>query len=515
MRSAGVLEGFANRAGFKKWRTEADYTEGDSLQLACKPWNNSTMPWRAVFGCCCAVWCLMPLARASAQESTVVEPKSGAVLLAPQEETARPAELGLLQAIQIAMVSNPDLHSARERIEIADGLLASARAEFYPKLSLGESFGVTNNPANAFMFLLNQARFSLSRNFNHPGFIDNFQTQALFQYNLYAGGSRKAKVEGAGAQRQAEAYALEAVQNELVFRVAEAYYRLLQADQLVAVRAEAVEQVRHHLEIVQTRFKAGSAVKSDVLTVQVRLAEVKEKLITAQNQLKLSWAVLENVTGAELPPLKLPGTVPVAPWSKHVDAVETAVAEAVRLRPELGELNSRRLAAESAVKAARAGKRPAIDLLTDYSVYTPNFSQGNDSFFVGLAARLNIFDGGRTRSNVRQAEARVRELAARQKRQMLDVELDVRRTYLQLSDAQSRFNVVSQVIDQAEQSLREIEVRYRGQTATITQLIDAQVALSNARVRRANTQADVEIARASLERAVGRMTNLLQFPARD
>ena len=59
------------------------------------------------------------------------------------------------------------------------------------------------------------------------------------------------------------------------------------------------------------------------------------------------------------------------------------------------------------------------------------------------------------------------------------------------------------------QSLREIEVRYRGQMTTITQLIDAQVALSNTRVRHTNAQADVEIARAALERAIGRLASII------
>ncbi len=105
--------------------------------------------------------------------------------------------------------------------------------------------------------------------------------------------------------------------------------------------------------------------------------------------------------------------------------------------------------------------------------------------------------------------ARVREIEAREQRLVLDVELDVRRAYLQLNDAEERLKVTTQAIGQAEESLREIEVRYRGQTATITELVDAQVALSNARVRRTNAQADLEIARASLERAIGRLVGML------
>jgi len=179
-------------------------------------------------------------------------------------------------------------------------------------------------------------------------------------------------------------------------------------------------------------------------------------------------------------------------------------------RPEVSELANRRLAAQQDIRAAEAGKYPTVDLVGDYDVFTAgDFGKSKDTFFVGVVARLTLFDAGRTSSEVRQAEARLRELLAREQRLALDIELAVRRAYLQLSDARQRLQVAKRAVTQAEESLREIEVRYRGQTATITQLIDAQVALSNARVRRTTAQAEVEVARAALEQATGRLTDLL------
>jgi outer membrane protein TolC len=265
------------------------------------------------------------------------------------------------------------------------------------------------------------------------------------------------------------------------------------------------------LEIVQTRFRSETAVKSDVLTVDVRLAEERESLISAENQFKLAWAVLENVIGAPVAIRELPESIPVAPWTAHIEDVEAAVAAATGERAELSALASQQRAAAESVLVAQAGKRLGVDLVADYDVYTGDFRNGNDSFFAGVIVQLNLFDGGRTRTDVARACAKVRELRAHERRLMLDIELDVRRAYLQLQDAGERLKVSEQAIEQASESLREIEVRYRGDSATITQLIDAQVGLSNAQVRRTNAHADLEIARASLERAVGRLTEVVQF----
>jgi outer membrane protein len=417
--------------------------------------------------------------------------------------------LALQDAIQLAFTRNPDLRSAEEQTRLADAVLARARSEFYPQLAVSEAYGLTNNPVNAFSFTLNQAQFSLTRNFSHPPGTDDFHTQLLLQQGVYTGGRRKAQLWAAAAGRNAADYALAAVQNELAFRVAEAYYRVFQAWALVAVRKEAVGQVERHLEMVRARERAGTAVRSDVLTVEVRLAEVREALITARNQHELAWAVLENVCGAPIRQRHLPKQIPVAPWSERSVQLEALVSEAWSRRPEVGELSSQMEAAGCNIRAAQAGKYPGVDFVGDYDVYTGDFARGNDSWFLSLVAKLTLFDGARTRNDVRQAQAKLRALRAQRQRLLLDIELGVRRTYLQLDDAKQRLQVSSRAVAQAEESLREIEARYRGQIATITQLVDAQVALSNAQVRSTTDQVDVEIARAALEEATGRLRDVL------
>ncbi len=425
-------------------------------------------------------------------------------------DTLSAGELSLTDVINAVLESSPDVQSAIERTWIADATLDRARAEFYPTLSVSENYGLSDNPVNAFSFQLSQAQLSFNQDFNNPQTTDNFDTRLRVQHGIYTGGRRVSEREAATWQLQAAHADLETVQNQLVFRAAEAYYRLLQASELVQVREEAVRQVTQHLEIVRSRYRAETAVKSDVLSVEVQLAETKQALITVRHQVELAWAVLDNVVGRPLPRQPLPDTIPPAPWSERSVEIQQAIATALDNRAEVTQLSSQYQSALYGVEAARSGKRPAVNFVGDYDVFTGDFRRGNDSFFVGLVVELNLLDGGRTRSEVARASARARELSARYRRLVSDIELDVRRAYLQLSDAQARLKVAEQAIEQAQESLREVEVRYRGQTATITRLIDAQVALSNSRVRRANAQAEVEVARASLERAVGRLHDIPQ-----
>jgi outer membrane protein len=446
------------------------------------------------------------LGAASAETS----PASGPVRLPEEVPSPQPAVFTLDDAIRLAFAYNPDLQAAQQRIRIADAILLRARSEFYPQLGISEAYGLTNNPVNAFMFLLNQAQFSLGGDLNHPGGVDDFHTQFLLQHGVYTGGRREAETDAAAANRIATGCALATVQSELVFRVAEAYYRAFQARELVMVREQAVSQFQSHVGLVETRLRAGTAVRSDLSTVEVRLAEAQEALITAGNQQTVAWLVIQNVCGALVPQQNLPPRIPAGPWSGDVDEIEAAVATAMSERPEIAEMSHRMRAACDNIRVAEAGKRPSVQLVGDYDAFTGDFRQGNDSWFLGLVAQINLFDGARTANDIRKAKEQVAELRARQQRLLLDIELDVKRAYLQLDDARQRLAVAARTIDQAGESLRETEVRYRGQAVTITQLIDAQVALSGARVRCVSAMVEVEIARAALEQATGRVRDLLR-----
>ena len=437
----------------------------------------------------------------------------------PPQEPA-PPDLTLEEVIHLTLEVNPDLQSALERTRLADETLAGARADFFPMLALNESYYATNNLGLKTFYLEEQG---VGNPFiNVPATVDNLHTQVHFQQDLYRGGQRLARTRVADAERQASLFGLAAVQNRIVYQVAEAYYRVFQAHELVQLRREAVAQVESHLKVAQSRLLAETAVKSDVLQVEVRLAEVREAALVAVNNRELAWAVLENVTGARLNGRRLPTALPPAPWSRHmameeaaVDktaaeaTVDAALAEALQRRPELGEGNSQRQAAEVRVQAVKAEKLPTVGLVADYDVFNGSTGNGRDNFFVGLAVSLNLFNGGRTQAAVGQAEARVREIMARNRRLQLDIELDIRRAHLQLKDARERIQVAATAVTHAGATLRQVESHYKNQTATVTQLIDVQVALSNARVRLTNARAEVEIARSALERAIGRLSNFL------
>ncbi len=422
----------------------------------------------------------------------------------PDSAVTNGAELlSLEQVIGTAISNSPTMTAARERVAAASAVLEHARAQFLPTLDLVQHYQVTNNPVQSFMFTLNQAQFDLRSDFNDPGTNDDWHTRLILQQELYTGGARTANAKSAAAREAARQRELLAVRNALTFQAARAFYRLLQAERLVEIHREAIERVKQHLETVTLRFEAGTAVKSDVLTIEVRLAEEEEALIAARTQLDIAWDVLENVAAVSFRGFVLPADAPALPWEPLDIELEAAVERALRERPALAAMESERESAEHMQRRAAAGYLPQASVVADYDVHSGDLSSQDESYFVGVSVRVPLLDGWRTRAAVREARAQRSQISAQLRQARLDIALDVRRAYRGVKDARARVAVAQQAIERAAESLREIEMRYENGAATITELVDGQVQLTTARGRHTVATADLRIARCRLLWAVG------------
>jgi len=132
-----------------------------------------------------------------------------------------------------------------------------------------------------------------------------------------------------------------------------------------------------------------------------------------------------------------------------------------------------------------------------------DFSLDNDSGTLGLSVDWAFFEGGRTNARVAAAKARLEAARETARKAKLAVEKDVAMANLSLAEAGQRLAVSEKSAEQADEALRLIRARYENGAATITEFLDAEVALTGARVRNVSARYDVQRATADLRRALG------------
>jgi len=114
-----------------------------------------------------------------------------------------------------------------------------------------------------------------------------------------------------------------------------------------------------------------------------------------------------------------------------------------------------------------------------------------------------VFEGMRTKGKLVQERAKLRQYVLEKRDLLQSVELEVKQAILSLEDATEFVESQKENVRQAQEGLRLATVRYENETATELDVLDARVALTQARNNYAQAVYSHMLARLSLEKAKG------------
>lgn len=414
-------------------------------------------------------------------------------------------ELTLRQAIGRALELNPDQEASLARIRQSEALVDQAMASFWPMISLQAAYQRGDAPSAYLFTAIDQRSLDPTQSFNYPGTFQNYELGLRAKWNLYRGGRDLLQRRLAETGLEISRLDRQSVNNALVASVIKAFYNCLAARDFTAITAESVNTVAAQLRVMELRHRAGGALKSDVLSLQVRLAQAQEDQVRAQNNLQLALAALANLMGADM-------DAEFTPRGGGQPAVETprayghGLAVALRLRPELQQARQRVVQARLALDRAKGGYLPSLDAQSRLylDAWNPgDFDTQKANWLAGLVLNWDVFTGLSTPARVRQAQARLKEMLAVDRKATQSVQLDVKSAYLNRQAARARLAVSRASVAQAEQSLRLVKRQYDGGSATVTRYLEAELARSQARMRAAAAEYDRQKAAADIARSLG------------
>jgi len=400
----------------------------------------------------------------------------------------------LERALKQALAGNPDARLAQQRIVAAQAGLDQANAAFWPRLQFQSSYSGSDNPMLAFGSILNQRAYSSSLNFNDVPSVDDLNARGLLTVPLYAGGRNVAARKVANANTEAARQDNAAVQNALGFEVSRAFCTVLKTRQFIRAAEAAVKAYVTNSAIAKRRLEGGSLLKTDVLDLEVRLSQAREDLVRARNANALAMRSLRNLLGIEQGEFEVAETVP---------AVSAPDSGDFSGRPELAAARQREQAALQQARAAKSGYLPRVSAFgsLDYD-YGWKYDSGGGSYTAGAMLQWDLWDGKLTRAKVREANANLESAREEQRKLRLALSFEVEQARLDLMTANERLAVTEQAVTQAEESASLTRARFEQDLALSKDVTDAETALVTARVRRAEAEADRQIATAALRKAL-------------
>lgn len=327
---------------------------------------------------------------------------------------------------------------------------------------------------------------------------------------IYTGGKLSGTIKQAKAGYLISEQGLQKAYNDMRATVTNGYFDMLQADNMQKLGRESVERLADHLKNVEAQYEVGVVAKVDVLRSQVELANAKQSLIKAENAYQIAEANLNKIVGLPMDTqLKLDNILVYTPYENDM---QYCLDYAAKHRPELEQAKQNVEAAKGALRVAISGHMPQIAASASQNWNDSNWpGDENGNWGVGVQVTMNIFDSGVTTSKIHGAEADLAKAHETYRDTVDAVNLDVRSNYLNLREAEKRIDTTKLAVSQAEEDYRIAQLRYMNGVGTNTDVLDAQVALTDAKTNYLQAMYDYNTCKTNLETAIGVP---MQFPTK-
>lgn len=320
---------------------------------------------------------------------------------------------------------------------------------------------------------------------------------------IFAGGRIRYGIESAKYLEQASKLDADNDRDKLVINTLEAYDNLYKARSAVDLVQQSVQDAQQRVKQFADLEKNGLMARNDFLKTQLQESNTELALLDAENAWRLANINMNIMLG-------LPETTELATdsssWQPNAPLkdVEQYVQLGLRNRKDLYALGERRKAAATGVKATEAERLPSIALTGGYAaVDVPGLLSVYNAVNIGVGVQYSLSSLWKNRSKVEQAKAREESAAAGQEMLADAIRLQTYQAYQNYLSQLKKIDVYAVAIAQATENFKIVNNKYNNGLATVTDLLDADVAQLQAKLSYASARSDAAVAYNKLLQTAG------------
>ncbi|MCE0493395.1 outer membrane channel protein TolC [Vibrio salinus] len=393
-----------------------------------------------------------------------------------------------------AKQNDPQLLKAEAQKEAAFEAINSTRANLLPQIDLSAGYNVT--------------RFD---NYN-AGDSNRVTAGASLTQILY---NRASWVNLETAEKKAREVDAQyaASQQDLILRVAKAFFEVLRAkDNLVFVRAEKAA-VGRQLEQTKQRFDVGLSAITDVHDAQAQYDSVLASEVLAENDVINSYESIREITGMEHKNLSPLDTKRFSA-GKISQSIDALLKEAQKKNLSLLSSRIELDIARDNIRLASSGHLPTLSLSAGYDYYDEHEDDNSLSSYydpdhsanIGINLSIPLYHGGKVVSETKQAKFAFSEASQTLEQTYRSVVKNVRAYANNINASIGAIRAYHQSVISAQSALDATEAGFEVGTRTIVDVLDATRRLYDSNKSLSNARYDYILARLNLKAAVGTLS---------
>ncbi len=440
----------------------------------------------------------------------------------------------LRQAVEFAFQHNPAILTARQEIRRTKGMQIEVLAQALPHLDATAAFNYTDpnlrGGSGSFTTTTSGGGIGVTPSplptitpapspgpSASPGTttVDSFSTSdnsynlRLTASQLLYNGSVIPAIRGAGLARDSSLFSLRNTIDQVIALVRQQFYAVVLNKALISVQEESVGLLESQLKDQQNRFEAGTVPRFNVLQAEVALANQQPALITARNNFRIAQIQLAKTIGLDFDPRRGESAPLECVGELGFQPRDIPLAVAIELgkerRPFLKQQRLGILIQVEQVRASYAGYQPTLSANGGYAFESSQFSDSlrdvATGWFFGVTGSLPIFDGFLTAGQVKQARAVLSEAKITYDDSVRQVELEIQQAYSNLQQDRELYDSQSKNVDQAREALRLASARLGVGAGVQLDVLNAQLALTQAQSTRLSALAAYNTDLAEFDRA--------------
>lgn len=417
---------------------------------------------------------------------------------------AQTVNLGLKDALKYAIKNNENIAKSRLDIEGGKYKTQEVRASALPQLT---GTGTFTDQFIKQQLVFNGQVIPIGTTYNASGQAQ--LSQQLFNQQVFTG------LKAAKTSENYYKLNAELTEENTIEQVSTNYYQVLVNRQMLSVIDTNIKNIKRIESIVATQYKNGLAKRIDLDRVKVNLTNLQNQrdqlvngLTQQENLLKYYMGMPVN-TVIEIPDLELTSINPAAQNLLLADSLNLAARteyQIIKTQEDLLDLQK---------KAYQAEYYPTLSLNGNYSYnglsdkFNFKNSQTYDMAAIGLTLRIPIFDGFATRSRVRQAKVDILQNQQDQKNLANSLNLAYENAKIQIRNSLNTIRSQTENVSLAEEVYESTQNNYRNGLAGLTDLLDAENALTEAQNSHSQALLNYKLAEIQLIKSNGNIKSLL------
>jgi outer membrane protein, multidrug efflux system len=377
--------------------------------------------------------------------------------------------------VEQALVGNQNLKVAAARLDQAQAQLTIARSGLFPSIALASSGLRSKDSANRPL-----ASYGVP---NQSTVQNDFRIGPAVNYEIDLFGRVRREVEGARASAQQAEADFQNARLILMAALVTDYYALREIDAEIDVVRRSLDLQRDALNFVSSRHELGFATGLDLAQQQALFDSSATQLELLQNQRAQFEHAVATLIGTPAPSFALPPVIGAPP----LPGVPVGLpSDLLQRRPDVASAERSMAAANARIGVARAAYFPNIDLAPGIGVpslgWESNalaslFTAPSRLWSIGLSASQTLFDAGKTRANVRFADADYTAAVATYRQTVLTAMEEVENGITGLATLARAQVQANASVRSAQRAFDIATERYKGGVDTNLDLITAQQTL--------------------------------------